>query len=68
MAKKSTSKLGAAVPMPGEDNWRAQDALRTLTRADEIRRDKDLMRQVKVEAQKQIKATSKVIAPNGKRK
>lgn len=42
MAKKST-----AAAYPDEDKkWRAEDALRTLTRAEEIRGDKALMKDV----------------------
>lgn len=50
-----------------EDKYRAQDALRTLTRAEEIKADKALMRDVKKEAKAQIKATSRVVAPKGSR-
>lgn len=65
MAKRSTSKVSAA-PLV-DDNWRAQDALRTLTRAKEIERDRDLMRAVKMEAKKQAKALDSVCKPKGKR-
>lgn len=44
MAKKSAE---AAYPSAAEDKkWRAEDALRTLTRAEEIRGDKSLMKDV----------------------
>ena len=61
MAKRST-KPSVAMPV-GEDNWRAQDALRTLTRAKEIERDRNLMKQVKAEDKKQAKALDSVCAP-----
>ena len=37
-----------------DESWRARDALSTLARADEIKRDKPLMRAVKAEAKKQM--------------
>lgn len=40
--------------------WRARDALSTLTRAEEIRRDAGLMREVKSEAKRQQKALHSV--------
>lgn len=44
MAKK---KAEVAEAYPDEDKkWRAEDALRTLTRAEEIRGDKSLMKDV----------------------
>lgn len=39
--------------------YKAQDALRDLQRADEVRRDKGLMKDVKALAQQQLKAVSK---------
>jgi hypothetical protein len=44
-----------------QDRWRARDALSTLNRAEEIRGDKELMREVKKEAKAQIKTAQKVI-------
>lgn len=44
----------------GVDKWEAQDALRTLQRAAEIRGNKALMKAAKTEATKQIKALSTV--------
>lgn len=44
----------------GVDKWQAQEALRTLQRAAEIRGNKALMRAAKTEATKQIKALSSV--------
>ncbi len=49
------------VSMAGEDmKWKAQDALRTLQRAEEIKRDKGLMRAAKAEAKSQMKQLSSV--------
>jgi hypothetical protein len=62
MAKKD-NPAQAAVParMSGEDRrWRAEDAIRTLTRAEEIRGDKGLMRDVARHAQQQAAALKKV--------
>lgn len=47
-----------------ERRWRAEDALRTLSRADEIKRDAGLMRDVRGMANEQMKALQKV-AGNG---
>lgn len=44
----------------GVDRYEAQDALRTLQRAAEIRGNKALMKAAKTEASKQIKALSSV--------
>lgn len=44
-----------------ERQYRAEDALRTLTRADEIRRDAALMRDVKSHAKQQIKTVGRVL-------
>lgn len=72
MAKKSSTKLGlrSAPVSPSYDDmrWRAKDALGTLTRADEIRKDRALMKAVKAEARQQIKATSNVINGGAKKK
>ena len=43
-----------------EKDYRAKDAIDTLKRADDIKKDKDLMRDCKEYAKKQIKALSKV--------
>ncbi len=59
MAKKKNKSPSMAVVM--EDDWEAQDALRTLTRADEIKGNKKLMSKVKKEAVKQEKVLKKVI-------
>lgn len=49
----------AGYPKP-DRKYEAQDALRTLQRAEEIRRDKGLMKIVKSEAKAQVKALSTV--------
>lgn len=46
-----------------ERQWRAQDALSTLTRADAIRADKGLMRDVQAHAKRQVETLSRVAAP-----
>ncbi len=51
----------APLAVKSDDSWRARDALSTLQRAEEIRRDKPLMRAAKVEAKKQLKALSSVV-------
>jgi recombinational DNA repair protein (RecF pathway) len=43
-----------------ERQWRAQDALRTLTQAQEIQRNPTLMRDVKKVAAQQVKTLSSV--------
>lgn len=48
-------------PAPYDDiKYRARDALSTLSRAEEIKRDKPLMKAVKAEARSQVKSLSKV--------
>lgn len=42
------------------DKYRAQDALRTLQRAEEIKRDKPLMRAAKAEAKSMMKQLTSV--------
>jgi len=46
-----------------EMRWKAEDALRTLSRAEEIRSDKSLMRAVQNHAKAQVAALSKVASP-----
>lgn len=43
--------------------WEVEDALRTLNRAEEIRRDKRMMRDVGKLAQEQIKSLQKHVGP-----
>lgn len=69
MARRSANKgnkLEAAVSAPvayDDMKYRARDALSTLTRAEEIKRDKSLMPHVKKEARLQAKALAKVCSP-----
>jgi hypothetical protein len=58
--KKSTSKSTSSPRLSVDRRWEAQDALRTLQRAQEIQGNKTLMSQVKREAQQQMAAISKV--------
>lgn len=76
MKKKSMNALAnvgaAAIPKPKasparapeyeaqERKYRAEDALRTLTRAKEIERDRPLMRDVKACAKEQMKTLANV--------
>lgn len=55
MAKATKARISA-----DEKRWRAQDALSTLTRAEQIRADKSLMADVKKYAQAQVQTLSKV--------
>lgn len=65
--RKAPAKTPAAAPMPGaahmgEDmKYRAQDALHTLRRAEEIRADKTLMGHVQAHAKEQREHLTKVI-------
>lgn len=63
MAKKGASRSYPAVPKTDaarERMWRAQDALGTIRRAEEIKRDPGLMRDAKSLAKREIAALSKV--------
>lgn len=66
--KKSAPKAVKAVPAPrmrdDEMRWKAQDALRTITQAEEFKRDKALMREVKNLATASMKV---VCAPTRKK-
>ena len=68
--KKTVSDVPmAASPMREKDyaerekRYRAEEAIRTLTRADEIRKDRGLMRDVKSEAKRQAKTLGAIAAP-----
>lgn len=53
--------MASTPKMTAQDRaWRAEDALRTIARAEEIRRDAGLMRDVKKVAAKQIQSLSRV--------
>ncbi len=60
------NKLTAAVAPPVDRKYEAQEALRILKRADEIQRDRPLMKAVKCCARDEMKALAKVTA--GKKK
>lgn len=59
------ARTGKNTPAPSspmvKDDWEAREGLRTLSRADEIRKNKPLMREIKAEAKKQIKAVGAVL-------
>lgn len=58
--KKSPPKRGIVVAaVPDDMRWRAEDALRTISRAEEHKRDKHLMRHVKKLAKSHVKAVCK---------
>lgn len=52
---------------PQERQWRAQDALHTLTRAQEIQKDSRLMADVRKFAKQQVQTLSKVAGPPAKK-
>lgn len=73
---KATNKLAGAIgmstampapykPSPAqvreERRWKAEDALRTITRAGEIQRDRGLMREVKKLATEQMSTLKSVV-------
>lgn len=60
MANKIMAK--AVSPTADDMKYRAKDALYTLKRAEEIQRDKGLMRAVKACAKQEMKALAKVAA------
>ncbi len=68
-AKQTTPNASTLMPAPykpsAEDKRRqmkyaAEDAIRTLTRADEIKKDASLMRAVKAHGREQVKTLQKV--------
>lgn len=50
-----------AIDTAERDRYRAEDALRTLKRAEEIRGDRELMRDVKSYAKQEIKNVARVL-------
>lgn len=66
MAKKSTPTNSpsaykpSAAEMKERKRWEAEDALRTLNRAEEIKKNAALMKQVKAHASEQVKIMQKV--------
>lgn len=69
MAKAKATKLPAPYPSTNaaaDKRWQTEDALRTLTRAQEIQKDRGMMKDVKALAREQAKTLAKVCKPNGK--
>ncbi len=64
MAKKPVSAVVPIARVSAADRklWRAQDALLTLTRADKIRKDSKLMRDVQAEAKRQAEQAQATLA------
>lgn len=58
----SNKLMATKAVAPDEMKYKAQDALHTLKRAEEIRADKELMRHVKKHAASEMKAIAKVAA------
>lgn len=59
--KGKLGKIAVSMPMvKQEDQWQAEDDLRTLMRAEDIKRDRARMAKVKAIAKKQTAAVSKV--------
>jgi|HubBroStandDraft_3_1064219.scaffolds.fasta_scaffold02917_8 hypothetical protein len=56
----STADMSQPAAKRGVDKWEAQDALRTLQRAEEIRGNRALMKAATTEAKALIKALSSV--------
>lgn len=66
MARKT---IGPAAMSPASDRkWEARNALDTLRRAEEIKSDRGLMRDVKREAMSQQKALAKVTGRSSRKK
>jgi hypothetical protein len=65
MARKSSGLMGPSENQ--ERKWRAESALDTLTRAEEIKKDAGLMRDVKKVADTRVKAVESVIGRGRKR-
>ena len=57
----SKSKTASRAAVSPDKRWEAQDALRTIQRANEITKDKALMSAVKREAALQAKALAAVV-------
>lgn len=67
MARKPTQRAAAPRMSADERRWRAQSALETITRANEIQKDKRLMSDVQKLATEQVKTLSTVVKkPRGK--
>lgn len=55
-AQKTTGPVGVVGPSPDEMRYRAEEALRTIHRAESFKKDKELLRHVKRMAKEQAKA------------
>ena len=60
MAGVATAQSSNRVPGAAERRYRAEDGLRTLQRAEEIKADKGLMADIKAHGQKQMATIAKV--------
>jgi hypothetical protein len=60
MATVAAAPANRPAPSAEERRYRAEDAMRTLQRAEEIKGDKGLMADVKAHAQKQVAVISKI--------
>lgn len=65
-ASKNALPIATADPVPSgkmkeqERRWRAEDALRSINRAEEFKQDKSLMKDVKALAKEQMASLSKI--------
>ena len=60
-------KVSVAAPSRSQqEDWEAQDALRTLQRADQIRGDRKMMARAQREAQRQMASLHRVSKPSPK--
>ena len=63
---KNELPIAAADPVPSgkmkeqERRWRAEDALRSINRAEEFKQDKALMKDVKALAKEQVESLKKI--------
>lgn len=63
MAKtKQAGEMPAPASAKSDKDWEAEDALRTMTRAEEHKSDPDMMKRVGAHAKKQSDAMSGVLA------
>lgn len=60
--KRTTKRTPKAISMNDEAKWQAEDDVRTLIRADEIKKDKSRMARAKRMAKKQAAKAKKVAA------
>lgn len=55
---RSTASVAPSVSMADEKRWKTEDAMRTLMRAEDLKKDKGLMRDVQKMASEQAKKMS----------